>query len=337
MAFVVYGAGAVGGVLGGLRHEASHDVVLVARGEHLAAIRDRGLRVASPERARDVPVPAVSSPAEVDWGSGDVVLLAVKSDATPSALPALAAAAPPETPLVSVQNGVANEPAALRWFAHVYGVCVMMPAAHFEPGTVEQHCAPTPGILDVGRFPTGVDDRAEAIAAAFRAAGFVSEPRPDIMRWKYRKLLLNLGNAVEAVCGRNGGAEELTALVRSEGEAALAAAGIDPIPEQADEERRAGILQEGLIDGRVRAGGSSWQSLARRTGTIESDYLNGEIVRLGRLHGVPTPANELLRRQANELAAGGKPPASVPATELLTRLQGLVDDARDASLVRDDA
>jgi len=319
MTFVVYGAGAVGGVLGGLLHEAGHDVVLVARGEHLAAIQNRGLRLASPERVRHVPVPAVS-PAEVAWRPGDVVLLAVKSDATQSVLPALAAAAPPETPLVSVQNGVANEPAALRWFAHVYGVCVMMPAAHLEPGVVEQHCAPTPGILDVGRFPTGVDDRADAVAAAFRAAGFVSEPRPDIMRWKYRKLLLNLGNAVEAVCGQDAGAEELAELARREGEAALAAARIDPVSEQTDEERRAGILELGLIDGRPRGGGSSWQSLARRTGTIETDYLNGEIVRLGRLHGVPTPANELLRRRANQLAAAGRPPAGVPATELLRRL-----------------
>jgi 2-dehydropantoate 2-reductase len=322
MRFVVHGAGAVGGVLGGLLHEAGHDVVLVARGDHLAAIRDRGLRVASPAGVRDVPVPAVSSPGEVDWRSGDVVVLAVKSDATPSALPALAAAAPPETPLVCLQNGVANEPAALRWFAPVYGVCVMMPAAHLEPGVVEQHCAPTPGILDLGRFPTGVDDRASAVAAAFRAAGFVSEPRPDIMRWKYRKLLLNLGNAVEAVCGQDAGAEELAELVRREGEEVLATAGIDLVSEQVDEERRAGILQFGLIDGRARGGGSSWQSLARRTGTIEADYLNGEIVQLGRLHGMLTPANELLRRRANQLAAAGEPPASVPAAELLARLPG---------------
>jgi 2-dehydropantoate 2-reductase len=322
MAYVVCGAGAVGGVIGGLLHEAGHHVVLVARGDHLAAIRERGLRLASPERARQVPVRAVASPAEVPWGPEDVILLAVKSDATPSALSALAAAAPPETPLVCMQNGVANEPAALRWFAHVYGVCVMMPAAHLEPGAVEQHCAPTPGLLDIGRFPTGVDDRAAALAAAFRSAGFLSEPRPDIMRWKYRKLLLNLGNAVEAVCGRDAGAEELAGLVRREGEAVLGAAGIDPVSEQTDEEQRAGILQEGLIDGRPRAGGSSWQSLARRTGTIESDYLNGEIVMLGRSYGVPTPANELLRRRANQLAAAGAPPASVPATELLARLGG---------------
>jgi 2-dehydropantoate 2-reductase len=141
------------------------------------------------------------------------------------------------------------------------------------------------------------------------------------MRWKYRKLLLNLGNAVEAVCGRDADSEELIGLVRREGEAALAAAGIEPISEQEDEARRAGILQLGLVDGRPRGGGSSWQSLARRTGTIESDYLNGEIVRLGRLHGVPTPANELVRRRANELAAAREPPAGVPAGELLARLE----------------
>ena len=61
-----------------------------------------------------------------------------------------------------LQNGVANESAALRRFANVYGICVMLPASHLEPGLVVAHSAPVPGILDVGRFPDGVDDTADA-------------------------------------------------------------------------------------------------------------------------------------------------------------------------------
>jgi 2-dehydropantoate 2-reductase len=71
------------------------------------------------------------------------------------------------------------------------------------------------------------------------------------------------------------------------------------------------------VGGRRRGGGSSWQSLARGTGTIETDYLNGEIVLLGRLHGVPTPVNATVQRVARELAASGAPPASMSPDELL--------------------
>ena len=64
---------------------------------------------------------------------------------------------------------------------------------------------------------------------------------------------------------------------------------------------------------------AGFQSLARG-GTVEVDYLNGEIVLLGRLHGVPTPVNELLQRTANELARARRPPGSLDAAELLRRV-----------------
>ena len=87
-----------------------------------------------------------------------VVLLCVKSHQTATALDDLAAHAPDATPVVSVQNGVANERAILRRFARTYAVCVMLPSGHLEPGVVAQKCHPTPGILDVGRIPRGVDE-----------------------------------------------------------------------------------------------------------------------------------------------------------------------------------
>ncbi len=66
-----------------------------------------------------------------------------------------------------------------------------------------------------------------------------------------------------------------------------------------------------------RAGGSSWQSLRRGTGTIETDYLTGEIVLLGRLHGVATPANYALQDLAAEMARTGEPPASRTVDDVL--------------------
>lgn len=320
MAFVIYGAGAIGGVLGARLHTAGFDVRLIARGAHLAAVRSGGLRVESPEGATTVPVPVYGSPSEAGVGPDDVVILTMKGQDTPAALEALREVAGPSTPVVCIQNGVANERLALRLFSHVYGVCVMFPAAHIEPGVVQARSAPVPGILDIGRYPGGIDDGARSVAAALTKAGFVSEPREDIMRWKYRKLIMNLGNSVAALCGPGDpDAPQVTELLRVEGEAVLAAAGIDVVDAGLDQARRGDILQMPPFEGRAPSG-SAVQSLLRGTGSIEADYLNGEIVLLARLHGVPAPANELVRQLAVVAARERLAPGSVPASELLAKL-----------------
>ena len=116
------------------------------------------------------------------------------------------------------------------------------------------------------------------------------------MRWKYGKLLNNLGNAVDALCGPDPEARPLQRRAWEEGAACLAAAGIDAVTPEEDAARRGDRFQWGGDAARSRPGASSWQSLARGTGSIEADYLNGEIVLLGRLHGVPTPVNLLLQQ-----------------------------------------
>ena len=114
MRFVVYGAGAVGGVIGARLHQSGHEVVLIARGEHLRAIERSGLRIESPDDTATLDIPAVGSPSEAELGAGDVVILAVKSQDTGGALDALTAGAPDRVPVVCAQNGVENERAALR-------------------------------------------------------------------------------------------------------------------------------------------------------------------------------------------------------------------------------
>jgi 2-dehydropantoate 2-reductase len=320
MRWVIVGAGAVGGVVGGCLAAAGHDVVLVARGDHRVALREGGLRLRSPDGERRLRLPVAADPAEVDWRTGDVAVVATKSMDSEAVQRALAAAAPPGTPLVCLQNGVANEPAALRRFADVYGVCVMLPSSHLEPGMVVAHSAPVPGILDLGRFPDGIDATAEELAAGLRSAGFDSMPRGDIMRMKYRKLLVNLGNAVEALCGRVDGLADAERPLVAEGEAVLDAAGIPYASAAEDAERRGDILVPGPVAGVPRDGGSTWQSLARGTGAVEVDYLNGEIVMLGRRHGVPTPANALAQRLVNEAARTGRRPGSLTPPDFLAAL-----------------
>lgn len=226
MRFIVYGAGAVGGVIGARLVLAGHDVQLVARGTHLEAIRSSGLRLQTPEGAHTVQVPAASSVADLDVSADTAVLVTVKSQQTQAVVDDLGRHVPDTTTIVSVQNGVSNERSLLRTFGHVLGVTVMLPSTHLEPGLVVQNSGPVPGMLDVGRYPSGTDERCEEFAAAVRSAGFDSIVRPDVMAWKHRKLVANLGNGVQASCAPGDDRDRLQALVRAEVEAVLAAAGI---------------------------------------------------------------------------------------------------------------
>jgi 2-dehydropantoate 2-reductase len=197
----------------------------------------------------------------------------------------------------------------------------MLPATHLEPGLVEASSSPVTGMLDVGRYPSGADGTAHELAAAFNGSTFDSRVVADIMRWKYRKLIMNLGNAVEALLTPGPEQDEVADRAEREGEACLEVAGIDFASREEDRTRRGDLLRIGPVGGRERFGGSSWQSLARGSGTIEADYLNGEIVLLGRLHGFPTPVNELLQLLANRWAAERRPPATMTAAEFERALE----------------
>jgi 2-dehydropantoate 2-reductase len=302
-AYVLYGAGAVGGVIGARLHRAGHDVAVVARGKHLARIRSDGLVLDAADGRHTVRVPAAGTAAGLDWSARPVVLLAVKSHQSEEALADLATHAPAQTVVVCVQNGVANEAAALRRFAGVQAVTVMLPSYHLEPGVVVQGCHPVPGILDVGRFPEGVDEVTERLAADLRSAGFESVPRPDIMAWKYRKLVTNAVGDVGAVLPEE--ADRLRPLIRAEAEAVLAAAGIDAVSHDADLERRGELLRP---RDDVAGPNSLGQSIQRGTSGVEVDFRAGELVLLGRLHGVPTPANERVQRAARALVIDGSAP-----------------------------
>jgi len=320
MRFVVFGAGGVGGVVGGRLSQHGHDVTLVARGEHLTAIQADGLRLESPDDSVTLDVPAVASAADIDWGPDHVCLLTVKSQDTDAALDALAAAAPPELPIACVQNGVDNERRTLRRFANVYGVCVMLPSTFLRPGVVQASSAPMTGALNVGRYPLGIDELTNDLAAAFSGATFLSDPDDRVMDQKYAKLLMNLGNAVEALCGTVDRDSELLRRARREAVAVLDAAGIVVAPKGHDAEQRRHISIR-PIGGERRGGGSTWQSLARSASSVETDHLNGEIVLLGRLHGVPTPANALLQRMAAKFVRQRRPPGSVSESELAAMLR----------------
>ncbi len=312
MRFIIFGAGAVGGCVGARLFESGHDVLLIARGAHGSAIADHGLTLRSPEGDTTFRVPVVSRPSDVDFRTGDAVFLGMKTQDTIAALDDLLAASDPSLPVVCAQNGVEGERVAARRFEHVYATPVRLPATHLEPGVVVADSAPITGVLDIGRYPSGSDAFCEEFSAALAASTFSSRPIPDVMRHKYTKLLvMNLGNAVEAVCGSGVRDPHLIAAARAEAVACYNAAGIDFASEEEDRTRRGNLITIRPIAGAQRGGGSTWQSLSRGKRELEVDYLNGEIVLLGRTHGVPTPVNATLQRVANHVAREGLPPGSV--------------------------
>jgi 2-dehydropantoate 2-reductase len=319
--FVVFGAGAIGGVVGARLSQAGAEVMLIARGAHYEAIATRGLTLETPTEKVTLTIRVASGPAEVRWQDQDVVLLAVKGQDTLAALGALRAAAGSGVPLVCLQNGVENERVGARLFTEVYAAVVMSPTAHLEPGIVQAYASAVTGAIDIGRYPSGVDDRCEAVCSHLRRARFESDPRPDIMRYKHAKLITNLGNAAQAVCGLDDDTSELTTRAQDEGRAVLQAAGISYDAEYvADLPGRWKRWEVGKIAGRPRGGGSSWQSAVRGTGTIESDYLNGEIVLRGCQTGLATPVNALLQQLAGQTARERRQPGWITAAEVLAQL-----------------
>jgi len=322
---VICGPGGVGGVIAAGLVLGGHPVAVLARGDHLKAIQSQGLEFRHHGGKDVVEVEAAELPAQLDLVADDTLILAMKSQHTQGALEALVAHAPPDISIVCAQNGVDNERMALRRFANVYGMCVYLPGTHLEPGVVIASGSPVFGVLDVGRYPAGSDATADRVAAALSSSGFRSQADQAIMRFKYAKLRINVRNALDAACGRAAMSSQLGQRASSEALDAFTAAAIDVATREEEAARRDGFSTESVA-GQARSGSSSWQSLARGAGSIEADYLNGEVVMLGRLHGVATPVNETLCRLVNRMAREGREPGSIPLAEV----EAMVADAESA-------
>jgi 2-dehydropantoate 2-reductase len=332
MRYIIYGAGAIGGGIGGRLFEAGHEVVLICRGAHLEAIKQNGLLLRSPEGETRLPVPAAGHPREIAFTPDDAVILTMKTQDTERALADLAVSGGAALPVFCAQNGVENERLAARRFERVYGMLVAMPATFLTPGEVVVEGTPLTGVLHTGRYPSGVDEVAERVGADISASRMLSEPDPAVMRLKYSKLLANLGNGLQVITGGRWGNEDFRAMmreIRGEAIACYQAAGIGFATEDEYTERANSHFKMGEVAGQPRGGSSTWQSLMRGHTTIEVDYLNGEIVLLGALHGVPVPYNAVIRRVATGMAADGLKPGHYSFVDL----QAMVEAERHTQRV----
>jgi 2-dehydropantoate 2-reductase len=292
MRVAVFGTGAVGGYFGGRLAEAGEDVWFIARSAHLAAIRDRGLRVTSVDGDFAVrPANATDDPAAV--GPVDVVLLGVKAWQVAEAAEALRPLLGRRTCVVPLQNGIdAPEQLASALGAHrvLGGLCRIL-AYLAEPGHIS-HVGVTPYIA-FGELDASVSERAEALRLAFgRTRGIAAEIPPDVRVAMWSKFLFiaamsGVGALTRAPIGVVRGQPETRALLAqalAEIRAVAASRGI-PLPADSVERTLA------FVDSLPADGTTSMQRDLAEGRPSELDAQVGAVVRLGEQGGVPVPVH----------------------------------------------
>lgn len=292
MRIVVIGAGAMGGSYGGLMAKAGHDVRLIdTSAAHVAAIRERGLRIEGALGEHTVAVPAAEAPEEGE--TADAAIVFADTNNTRAAAGTAARILAPDGFAVTLQNGIGNVETLQEVVGadRVLGGSSMCSAAALGPGHVAlTHLRGTA----IGEIDGVARPRADGLIAALGDAGFPVERAPDVMGRIWRKFVVNCAvNALAATTGLRPGelarlpeTAEFQSRLLDEVMAVVAAKGVTlPGPNVADGVRtgshksfnRPSMLQH------VDAG--------RRT---EIDALNGALVREARALGVPVPANEAL-------------------------------------------
>jgi 2-dehydropantoate 2-reductase len=317
MRIIIYGAGAIGNAVGGHLAKAGQDIVLIGRPNHVKAVNDSGLKLIRPEKTYTLTIPAVTTPAEIKFKKGDVLFLCMKGQNTQEALTDLKKEIK-DIALFCFQNGVRNEEIASAQFAQVYGAMVTVGGTFVKDGEV---ICPfdAPGLLIMGKYPGGNDEILESVAAALRAAGFTVTTTTDVMSYKWGKLVENLGNAVDAITDSNRSEiNDIIRAVRDEAKEVLLKAGISWKPQHEVLKDYPSIVPP---QGITKFEGSTWQSLKRRQGSVETDFLNGEIVRVAARLDLNAPINGKLQIIAELMAKNGDLPGKYKPAELRQMLE----------------
>lgn len=296
MRIAVMGAGGLGGYYGARLAKGGADVVFVARGAHLDAMKANGLTVESTIESFALPrVTATDDPASIG-GPVDVVLFTVKLWDTEAAARAILPIVGPDTAVLSLQNGVQKDDMLrpILGEAPVMGAIAQISAAVPRPGTITQ--VGQMQRLAFGEFDGRVSPRAEALLEACKAGGVAAEISPDITREIWQKFVFLVGLSATTCATRctigpvrtNPHTRALLLGVMEEVVAVARASGVS-IAEDFAADRLAFVdtLPAEMV-------ASMYHDLAagRR---LELPWLSGGVVDLGAAVGVPTPLNEAIR------------------------------------------
>lgn len=198
MRIAVLGAGGVGGYYGGILARSGNGVALLARGEHLDAVREKGLEVRTPEGVFTVQVAA--EPDAEALGPADLAIVAVKTYSLDEIAPAAAILARKGADVLPLLNGVDAADRLIRNGVpaeRVLGGMTHLSAARVAPGVIERRSAFHHVV--VGERSGGLSERSERIAAAFRKAGASARASAEIEVDLWRKLTFIAPMA--AACG----------------------------------------------------------------------------------------------------------------------------------------
>lgn len=325
MRYIIYGAGGIGCTIGAHLFRTGHNVVLVGNAQHMDTIEQKGLEFATGDEVYTLDISVCKKAMDLlPFQQGDVVLLCAKSQHTVNCLGELKnVGAPSSLPILCCQNSIYNEPTAIRVFDKIYGVLIYVPAIFLSPGKVANPIAKRAGFMEIGCYPSGTDSLCNKISRDLTESSFSADTNPNIMKTKGTKCLGNLINSVLAITDGKGDSTILLKKVQMEAETVWKSAGIEWEDPKSFNERRKGKygirkLPKGYES--LSFLGSSWQSLSRGTGNIEAEYLNGDVVRLGRMLGISTPYNHLLWKIADEMAQNGEKPGKYSTEELMQRV-----------------
>ena len=290
MKILVMGAGAVGSYFGARLRAAGEDVVLCARGKHLAAIRERGLDITSIRGDLKIPVTATDTPTE--FAPYDLILFCVKGYDTDAAAKLIRGCLKPGGAILTIQNGVENEArlAAIFGADAVMGGNARVGVEMVAPGKIVHIST---GHIDFGELNGRETDRARAIAETFRRAGILGQLSADIKTLRWDKLIWNGSlNTVATLTRRRVG--EL--LDDPESMGLLRTLMKEIVTVGCAEGAK---LDDGRIDAYIahsqknlRALKTSTQQDLERGKPLEYEELSGAVVRAARRHGIEVPAND---------------------------------------------
>ena len=303
MRIAVMGAGSVGGYLGGMLARGGHDVSLIVRGAHLAAIRERDLRVVRDHEEFTVDCAATDNPAEV--GAADLVLLTTKTYQNAVAVPAMAPMVGPDTTVLCLQNGIDSylAPADAFGAERVMAGAVYIEAGRDAPGVARQ--AGDVVRVVFGETDGSLSDRGRSIADAFNASGVPAELTADLRTGLWSKFLFISTMAGVTSMARATLAElmprpewrDVVIGCLREIEAAGRANGVNFPPDV--HERTVAYIEDNLAD--LQA---SMHTDVMAGRPLELETFTGAVVRAGRAAGVPTPINDVIYAMLKPLVDG---------------------------------
>ena len=287
MKILIMGAGAVGAYFGARLQQAGEQVVFCARGDHLRALKERGLAFTSHQGDFSIAISATADPR--DFAPYDLILFCVKSYDTAAAAHSLEGCLNPGGAILTIQNGVENETLLAKVFGKgsVMGGNARVGAELVAPGRIVHR---TGGLIEFGELDGRDTVRAQRLAELFRRAGIFGELTMRLPTIRWEKLLWNAAfNTVTTLVQRKvgdlidapDGVELLRALMR----------------EIAAVARAEGVaLGEAQVEAQITRSRASLRDVrpstlqdSERGKPLEYEALCGAVIRTARRHRIATP------------------------------------------------